>query len=69
MLKRLAVGFLGHQNRKVSHDGAISDNIDREAVMIIAPFSFLDNIVLSIIRHSNLLWPSDFDFTTSTVLT
>jgi hypothetical protein len=38
MLKGLAVCFAGYQERSVSHDGAISGNIEEEAVMIINAF-------------------------------
>jgi hypothetical protein len=38
MQKSLAVGFSGYQQLKVSHDGAISGNIEGEAVMIITAF-------------------------------
>jgi hypothetical protein len=38
LLKSLAVGFPGYQERRVSHDGAVSGNIEGEAVMIITAF-------------------------------
>jgi len=36
--ENLAVGFPGYQKRRVSHDDAISDDIEGEAVMIITRF-------------------------------